>query len=103
MKGVFNLCCLILLNSFLVGQDDWDFENTSNPEFFIDTRAVNGHTTEVLDKNELDLRITHRFGEIVIWISPGEALLSKVTFESTAKKEYIVHLKKENLLRIYGL
>ena len=64
MKGVFNLCCLILLNSFLIGQDDWDFENTSNPDFFIDTRAVNGHSTEILDKNELDFRITHRFGEI---------------------------------------
>ena len=62
-KDIFNLI-FISLNSFLIGQDDWDFENTSNPDFFIDTRAVNGHSTEILDKNELDFRITHRFGEI---------------------------------------
>ena len=64
MKGVFSLCCLVFFNSFLFGQDDWDFENTSNTDFFIDTRAVNGHTSEVLESNELEFRITHRFGEI---------------------------------------
>ena len=64
MKGVFSLCCLVFFNSFLFGQDNWDFENTSNTDFFIDTRAVNGHTSEVLESNELEFRITHRFGEI---------------------------------------
>ena len=65
MKGVFSLCCLVFFNSFSFGQDDWDFENTSNTDFFIDTRAVNGHTSEVLESNELEFRITHRFGEMI--------------------------------------
>jgi hypothetical protein len=30
---------------------------------FYDTRVVNGHSVEVLEKNTFDLRITHRFGD----------------------------------------
>ncbi len=49
----------------LSSQDDWDFENKENKnKLFLDTRVVNGHTVNTLEKKVLDFRITHRFGEI---------------------------------------
>ena len=33
-------------------------------KLFLDTRGVNGHTVNTLEKKVLDFRITHRFGEI---------------------------------------
>ena len=66
-KGLF---FFVFLTSSYIAQEDWDFENESdalilNPSFN-DTRVVNGHSVEVLDKNTLDLRISHRFGNIAV-------------------------------------
>ena len=61
---------ILILSSFLFysnlsSQDDWDFENKENKnKLFLDTRVVNGHTVNTLEKKVLDFRITHRFGEI---------------------------------------
>ena len=61
---------ILILSSFLFysnlsSQDDWDFENKVNKnKLFLDTRVVNGHTVNTLEKKVLDFRITHRFGEI---------------------------------------
>ena len=35
-----------------------------NTDFFLDTRAINGHSVNVLEKKDFDFRITHRFGNI---------------------------------------
>jgi hypothetical protein len=62
---------LFLISTSLIAQDEWDFENTSNDQkdiepAFNDTRIVNGHSVEVLDEKVLDLRISHRFGDIAV-------------------------------------
>jgi len=55
-------------------QDDWDFDETSNestdelgPAFF-DTRIINSHSVETLEKGTWDVRIGHRFGDMA---TPG--------------------------------
>jgi hypothetical protein len=48
----------------IFSQEDWDFDKNKNEEIFLDTRAINGHTVNVLEQKVLELRITHRFGEI---------------------------------------
>jgi len=52
----------------LSAQDDWslglDNEESSIKPSFNDTRVANGHSVEVLDKKTLDLRISHRFGNM---------------------------------------
>ena len=45
-------------------QEDWDFDKKKNSKFFLDTRTINGHSVNVLEKKDLDFRITHRFGNI---------------------------------------
>ncbi len=66
---------IIILNYFFnpvhtLSQDDWDFDNEAKSEklnpTFNDTRVVNGHSVELLDAKTLDLRISHRFGDIAV-------------------------------------
>lgn len=67
---------IIILNyefSFntVYSQENWDFDTEVNDQIsldpaFADTRVVNGHSVEVLEKNTLDLRISHRFGDIAV-------------------------------------
>ena len=66
MKSVFKIILLLYLlpNSFVISQEDWSFFNNQNKKLFLDTRAINGHSVNVLKEKILDLRITHRFGEI---------------------------------------
>ena len=49
-------------------QDDWEFDDDNvNPTLrpsFNDTRVANGQSVVVLEKKTLDLRISHRFGNI---------------------------------------
>jgi hypothetical protein len=54
---------LLLLH---VGINYWAQEDASADytTAFSDTRVINGHSTETLEKGTFDLRITHRFGEI---------------------------------------
>lgn len=51
-------------------QDEWDFDESSSDDdlgaTFNDTRVVNGHSVEVLEAKTLDLRISHRFGDIAV-------------------------------------
>jgi len=55
----------LLFSLFVNSQENWDFENQENKvKLFLDTRGVNGHTVNTLEKKVLDFRITHRFGEI---------------------------------------
>ncbi len=66
MKSLFRIILIIFLQSnfVVIGQEDWSFENNQNKKLFLDTRAINGHSVNVLKEKILDLRITHRFGEI---------------------------------------
>ena len=66
---------IIILNYFFnpvhtLSQDDWDFDNEAKSEklnpTFNDTRVVNGHSVELLEAKTLDLRISHRFGDIAV-------------------------------------
>ena len=67
---MFNLFRLILIVPLLsinliIAQEEWDFKSKKKDNtLFLDTRAINGHTVNVLEKEILDLRITHRFGDI---------------------------------------
>lgn len=69
-KGILYL--LFLLPVFVAAQDDWedgwgdDTDNTSDAsvEIFYDTRVINGHSVETLEKGVLDFRVTHRFGDV---------------------------------------
>ena len=67
MRFVFRI--ILILNLFniqcLVAQDDWDFKNPNlKKSLFLDTRVINGHSVNVLEKKVLELRIVHRFGNI---------------------------------------
>ena len=58
---LFSLFC----SSCIQSQENWEFDKKENKvKLFLDTRAVNGHTVNTLEKKVLDFRITHRFGEI---------------------------------------
>ena len=51
----------LLFSLFVNSQENWDFENQENKvKLFLDTRGVNGHTVNTLEKKVLDFRITHR-------------------------------------------
>ena len=64
MKGVFYFFYFLLFTGVCFSQEDWDFDNKKNTDFFLDTRAINGHSVNVLEKKDFDFRITHRFGNI---------------------------------------
>jgi hypothetical protein len=53
----FQLATLMVLTSFLFAQDPVPFT-------FNDTRVINAHSVETLPKRKLDVRISHRFGDI---------------------------------------
>lgn len=61
---------LLLLSSLtafgVTAQDDFEgFEETPKyAEPFSSTRVINGHSTETLEKNTLEFRIEHRFGDM---------------------------------------
>jgi hypothetical protein len=59
------LAVLFVPVHFFIAQDEWDFDSPKkNKPLFLDTRAINGHSVNVLEKKVMELRITHRFGEI---------------------------------------
>jgi hypothetical protein len=67
MKVLFRIILLCPFISFgsLFSQEEWDFDKKNqNKPLFLDTRAINGQTVKLLEKKVLELRITHRFGEI---------------------------------------
>ena len=67
MKVLFRIILLCPFISFgpSFSQEEWDFDKKNqNKPLFLDTRAINGHTVQLLEKKVLELRITHRFGEI---------------------------------------
>lgn len=61
----------LLLSLSLSAQDDenWDFEESGTetksvgPAFY-DTRVINSHSVETLEKGVWDIRIAHRFGDL---------------------------------------
>ena len=62
---LLSLVCYIASIDHVKSQEDWDFENTEKSiSFFSDTRSINGHTVNVLEEKVLELRITHKFGNI---------------------------------------
>lgn len=42
---------------------EWEEETAEEVQLFHDTRVINGHSVETLEKRTLDFRITHRFGD----------------------------------------
>ena len=55
MKGVFYFFYFLLFTGVCFSQEDWDFDNKKNTDFFLDTRAINGHSVNVLEKKILTL------------------------------------------------
>ena len=67
MASIFRLILIapLLSINIIIAQEEWDFKSKKKDNtLFLDTRAINGHTVNVLEKEILDLRITHRFGDI---------------------------------------
>ena len=48
--------------------DEWDDDEDTEEDvtIFYDTRIINGHSVETLEKGALDFRIVHRFGDIAV-------------------------------------
>ena len=71
MQKHFSFLFLFFCFTGLIAQDEWGFENensgsTTLDPAFNDTRVVNGHSVESLEARTLDLRISHRFGDIAV-------------------------------------
>ena len=68
MRKLFTIFIGMIIIFSLSAQDDWslglDNEESNIKPSFNDTRVANGHSVEVLEKKTLDLRISHRFGNI---------------------------------------
>ena len=61
----FLIFFLLFLSFCIHSQENWEFDKKDyKVKLFLDTRGVNGHTVNTLEKKVLDFRITHRFGEI---------------------------------------
>ncbi len=68
-KFLIATLCLGTISGF--AQDDWSDDEWGDEgdsdlpiHAFNDTRVINGHSAEVLNARTLDMRITHRFGNI---------------------------------------
>jgi hypothetical protein len=58
---------IVAISSFKAQEDEWDTgETNTDVTLFSDTRVINGHSSQTLEKNQWDLRITHRFGDIAV-------------------------------------
>jgi hypothetical protein len=69
IKNIFlAVLSVFSLSDYLCQEDEWDsFDDTpSTVELFNDTRVINGHSTQTLEKGMWDLRITHRFGDMAV-------------------------------------
>jgi len=68
MKKIYTVFIGMVITLSLSAQDEWGFDgdtlgSTLDPAFN-DTRVANGHSVEVLEKKTLDVRFSHRFGDI---------------------------------------
>jgi hypothetical protein len=72
VRCVFPLLLVLVAGVVRAQDDDWsDFGDSTATEeepekLFYDTRVVNGHSTELLEKGTFDLRIVHRFGDAAV-------------------------------------
>jgi hypothetical protein len=64
MNKYFALLFVFFSHISYFSQAESETSVASAIEAFTDTRVINGHATETLEKGTFDLRITHRFGEI---------------------------------------
>lgn len=73
MKKTLAILALISSMNYYAQDEDWDFdEDNSNKDnssieldpAFNDTRVINSHSSETLEKGTLDFRIAHRFGNM---------------------------------------
>ncbi|MBK9191475.1 MAG: hypothetical protein IPM77_08130 [Crocinitomicaceae bacterium] len=68
LKSIVISFFLTFISSMIIAQDneaeEWEDEEEKEIHGFYDTRVINGHSSETLEKGTFDLRITHRFGNI---------------------------------------
>lgn len=72
MKHIYvPLTALCFFSFSLFGQDTEETNSTEKPvqservkETFYSTRIINGHSTETLEKNEMEFRVEHKFGDM---------------------------------------
>lgn len=66
---LFSILTVITLTGF-AQDDEWDFDEEGKSEkgnvgpAFFDTRVINNHSVETLEKGMWDIRIAHRFGDM---------------------------------------
>lgn len=67
------LFCLLSVSGYLFAQEDEDWDNDFQEDStsvevvkktFSSTRVINGHSTETLEKNVMEFRVEHRFGDV---------------------------------------
>jgi Membrane bound beta barrel domain (DUF5777) len=68
MKYIYNSVLIVIFVTttnflFATGKDSLAKSNTP-VTIFNSTRVINGHSTDMLWKNEMDIRISHRFGDM---------------------------------------
>ncbi|MDX2359815.1 MAG: DUF5777 family beta-barrel protein [Crocinitomicaceae bacterium] len=69
MKTTLLLSIVLSLSlGYSFGQDEFEEPEEETEEFiesvFSSTRVINGHSTETLEKNVLEFRVEHRFGDV---------------------------------------
>ena len=82
------VCGLIFFGSAIYAQDDFS-DVMDEPDFIEDvysgTRVINGHSTETLEKGELEFRIEHRFGDMLPGWDASNLAQSWLGFESGSR------------------
>jgi hypothetical protein len=71
MHSILKIIVLLCITGAVQAQDDdWDFDEPSSDlgPAFNDTRVINSHSVETLEKGMWDVRIGHRFGDMA---TPG--------------------------------
>ena len=71
-KHIIFILAILFSTHFLFAQDDLlkslEAPEKQQPEYatatFKSTRVINSHSVELLKKNQLDFRISHRFGKM---------------------------------------
>lgn len=64
-KYLLGLFTIISVGGVALAQDDsTNVSSKKVKETFYSTRIINGHSTETLEKNELEFRVEHKFGDM---------------------------------------
>lgn len=64
MKKVFSICLFFLSGLLCLGQEADSIQTNTVGQTFTSTRIINGHSVETIKKQQLEFRVSHRFGQL---------------------------------------